>query len=204
MTTASKVGDLFTAAGEAFSKLAELTCLLQSPMNNGSLNDADSGWSADDTELLKLAVKRFGDDLNVISEHIKDKTMCQIKSTYKKIQPSLATASKPYEEINTATEETPRPNATVTAGISSEARLPSMSSISPNSEPLSAVPSSSSTLQTNTMASSNTTTSICSSPSPFLHYPLLRKSADITLNMLNARDDSDDEGRIGLSVFNSV
>ena len=35
--------------------------------------------------------------------------------------------------------------------------------------------------------------------------PLLRKSADITLNMLNARDDSDEDDRkAGLSVFNST
>lgn len=52
-----------------------------------------------------------------------------------------------------------------------------------------------------TLAASSTTTSVCSSPSPFLHYPLLRKSADITLNMLNARDDSDEEDRIASSVF---
>ena len=55
----------------------------------------------------------------------------------------------------------------------------------------------------NTVATPST--SICPSPSPFLHYPLIGKSADITLNRLNARDDSDDEDRkAGLSVFNSV
>lgn len=136
---------------------------------------------------------------------------CQIKSTFKKIQPSLSNVSKTQDEDShpTNAEELTSgsrvSSISTNAGVSADTRLPSMSSISPT-EAVSAIPSSSSTLplQTATMASSNTTTSICSSPSPFLHYPLLRKSADITLNMLNARDDSDDEDRIGLSVFNSV
>ncbi len=55
-----------------------------------------------------------------------------------------------------------------------------------------------------TLPSSGSTASICSSPSPFLHYPLLRRSADITLNMLNNRDDSDDDDRMTMSVFNST
>jgi hypothetical protein len=60
-------------------------------------------------------------------------------------------------------------------------------------------------LNNTAVTAASNSTSICPSPSPFLHYPLLRKSADITLNMLNARDDSDDEERkAGLSVFNST
>lgn len=32
-------------------------------------------WTDDEVEMLRNAVKRFGDDLNKISDHIKNRTM---------------------------------------------------------------------------------------------------------------------------------
>ncbi|KAG7246164.1 hypothetical protein CRUP_018836, partial [Coryphaenoides rupestris] len=41
-------------------------------------------WTETEIELLRLAVKRFGDDLNSISTVIKERTVAQIKSTVKR------------------------------------------------------------------------------------------------------------------------
>ncbi|XP_054261085.1 chromatin complexes subunit BAP18-like [Macrosteles quadrilineatus] len=79
MNSASKVGEIFTAAGTAFNKLGELTLQLHPTA------DSPAGkWSEEEIEMLRQAVKRFGDDLNQISEHIKGRTVSQIRTTLKK------------------------------------------------------------------------------------------------------------------------
>ncbi|XP_077403066.1 BPTF-associated chromatin complex component 1 isoform X1 [Vanacampus margaritifer] len=87
MTSASaKVGEIFSAAGAAFSKLGELTMQLH-PVSDSS--PAGAKWTETEIEMLRLAVRRFGDDLNNISSVIKDRTVyvqkiAQIKSTVKR------------------------------------------------------------------------------------------------------------------------
>ncbi|XP_057677511.1 chromatin complexes subunit BAP18 isoform X3 [Corythoichthys intestinalis] len=82
MTSASaKVGEIFSAAGAAFSKLGELTMQLH-PVSDSS--PAGAKWTETEIEMLRLAVRRFGDDLNSISGVIKDRTVAQIKSTVKR------------------------------------------------------------------------------------------------------------------------
>ncbi|CAL8363765.1 unnamed protein product [Lota lota] len=82
MTSASaKVGEIFSAAGAAFTKLGELTMQLH-PVSDSS--PAGAKWTETEIELLRLAVKRFGDDLNNISTVIKERTVAQIKSTVKR------------------------------------------------------------------------------------------------------------------------
>ncbi|KAG8306876.1 chromatin complexes subunit BAP18 [Homalodisca vitripennis] len=79
MNSASKVGEIFTAAGAAFNKLGELTLQLHPTA------DSPAGkWSEEEIEMLRQAVKKFGDDLNQISEHIKGRTVSQIRTTLKK------------------------------------------------------------------------------------------------------------------------
>ncbi|KAJ0061523.1 hypothetical protein NL108_005509, partial [Boleophthalmus pectinirostris] len=41
-------------------------------------------WTETEIEMLRLAVRRFGDDLNNISSVIKERTVAQIKSTVKR------------------------------------------------------------------------------------------------------------------------
>ncbi|KAK7602652.1 hypothetical protein V9T40_006626 [Parthenolecanium corni] len=225
MTSASKVGDLFSAAGEAFAKLAELTRILQTAAKNDShlsSNEnsiSEAQWLASDTESLQMAVKRFGDELNVISEHIKDKTMYQIKTTFRKIQPNLSNSTNANEKSGTETS----PSAATFGGhdstnsysadnsVASSSALSSMvapatpAKAAALSQNASSSNASNSFPQTSTASGANTgaatAASSCSSPSPFLHYPLLRKSADITLNMLNARDDSDDDERVSIGFY---
>ncbi|XP_056673643.1 chromatin complexes subunit BAP18 isoform X3 [Monodelphis domestica] len=82
MTSAStKVGEIFSAAGAAFTKLGELTMQLH-PVSDSS--PAGAKWTDTEIEMLRAAVKRFGDDLNRISSVIKDRTVAQIKSTVKR------------------------------------------------------------------------------------------------------------------------
>ncbi|XP_004857405.1 chromatin complexes subunit BAP18 isoform X3 [Heterocephalus glaber] len=82
MTSAStKVGEIFSAAGAAFTKLGELTMQLH-PVSDSS--PAGAKWTETEIEMLRAAVKRFGDDLNHISCVIKERTVAQIKATVKR------------------------------------------------------------------------------------------------------------------------
>uniref|UniRef100_T1J454 SANT domain-containing protein n=1 Tax=Strigamia maritima TaxID=126957 RepID=T1J454_STRMM len=92
MNSASKVGEIFTAAGAAFSKLGELTMQLH-PVTEQS---PSSKWTEQEIEMLRSAVRKFGDDLNKISEHIKNRTISQIKTTLKR---------KAYEDAGATTKK---------------------------------------------------------------------------------------------------
>ncbi|XP_071030766.1 chromatin complexes subunit BAP18-like [Oncorhynchus clarkii lewisi] len=82
MTSAStKVGEIFSAAGAAFTKLGELTMQLH-PVADSS--PAGAKWTETEIEILHSAVQRFGDDLNSISSVIKERTVAQIKTTVKR------------------------------------------------------------------------------------------------------------------------
>ncbi|KAI7793087.1 chromatin complexes subunit BAP18 [Triplophysa rosa] len=82
MTSAStKVGEIFSAAGAAFTKLGELTMQLH-PVADSS--PAGAKWTDTEIEMLRSAVRRFGEDLNSISSVIKERTVAQIKTTVKR------------------------------------------------------------------------------------------------------------------------
>ncbi|CAB1345546.1 unnamed protein product [Coregonus sp. 'balchen'] len=82
MTSAStKVGEIFSAAGAAFTKLGELTMQLH-PVSDSS--PAGAKWTDTEIEQLRSAVVRFGDDLNSLSSVIKERTVAQIKTTVKR------------------------------------------------------------------------------------------------------------------------
>nr|CAG4649033.1 EOG090X0LYT [Polyphemus pediculus] len=81
MNSANKVGEIFSAAGTAFSTLGKLTMQLHTVSENAN---AGSKWSEEEIEMLRTAVRQFGEDLEKISEHIKDRTVTQIHSSLKK------------------------------------------------------------------------------------------------------------------------
>ncbi|RZF46113.1 hypothetical protein LSTR_LSTR012973 [Laodelphax striatellus] len=79
MTSASKVGEIFTAAGAAFNKLGELTLQLHPTA------DSPAGkWTDAEILMLRRAITNFEEDLNEISDHIKGKNILQVKSGLKK------------------------------------------------------------------------------------------------------------------------
>lgn len=79
-SSACKVGEIFREAGTAFNKLSEITTLL------GPMVDAQTGgkWADDEVDMLRSSVHRFAVDLNKLSQHIKNRTVTQIRTTLKK------------------------------------------------------------------------------------------------------------------------
>ncbi|XP_055713562.1 chromatin complexes subunit BAP18 isoform X2 [Phlebotomus papatasi] len=78
MNSATKVGEIFTAAGSAFNRLGELTMQLPTA-------DAPAGkWTDEEIEMLRSAITHFSEDLNKISLRIKNRTVSQIRQTLKK------------------------------------------------------------------------------------------------------------------------
>ncbi|XP_033929414.1 chromatin complexes subunit BAP18 isoform X2 [Melopsittacus undulatus] len=81
MTSAStKVGEIFSAAGAAFSRLGELTMTLQPRAETRE----GAKWAEPELELLRGAIGRFGQDLNQLSSLIKERTVAQLKATTKR------------------------------------------------------------------------------------------------------------------------
>ncbi|XP_065075708.1 chromatin complexes subunit BAP18 isoform X2 [Ochlerotatus camptorhynchus] len=79
MNSATKVGEIFTAAGAAFNRLGELTMQLHPS------SDSPTGkWTDEEIEMLRSAVTRFSEDLNQVSQRIKGRTVSQIRQTLKK------------------------------------------------------------------------------------------------------------------------
>ncbi|XP_068617818.1 chromatin complexes subunit BAP18-like isoform X4 [Battus philenor] len=75
-----EVGEIFREAGTAFNKLAEMTMLLH------PVGDSQPGgkWTDEEIEMLRSCVHRFAVDLNKLSQHIKSRTVSQIRTTLKK------------------------------------------------------------------------------------------------------------------------
>ncbi|KAJ8737479.1 hypothetical protein PYW08_000074 [Mythimna loreyi] len=78
--SAAKVGEIFREAGTAFTKLSEMTLMLQ-PMDDAT---PGSKWSEEEVEMLRGCVNQFAVELNKISQHIKNRTITQIRTTLKK------------------------------------------------------------------------------------------------------------------------
>ncbi|KAI9522757.1 Chromatin complexes subunit bap18 [Dissostichus eleginoides] len=166
MTSASaKVGEIFSAAGAAFSKLGELTMQLH-PVSDSS--PAGAKWTETEIELLRVAVRRFGDDLNNISSVIKERTVAQIKSTVKR---------KLYEDSRVPIESPKKNTKKNTAAVAM-----TTTSGAPNPPAMIAVPTSQVVV---------TATGMQNSPS--LAPPLKKqKTSDVTLSALNDSDVNSD------------
>ncbi|XP_074657730.1 uncharacterized protein LOC141910804 isoform X2 [Tubulanus polymorphus] len=110
MSSASKVGEIFTAAGLAFSKLGELTMQLH-PSADAPPNA--SKWSQEEIEMLRTAITRFGDDLQKLSDRIKNKTVFQIRNQLRKTAFAKAELPPPIPETVPPLEQT-SPTTTAT------------------------------------------------------------------------------------------
>lgn len=166
MTSAStKVGEIFSAAGAAFSKLGELTMQLH-PVSDSS--PAGAKWTETEIEMLRSAVRRFGDDLNSISSVIKDRTVAQIKTTVKR---------KLYEDSRVPLSSESPKKTTVKKTTVAMASVPA-----PSVQPtVIAVPSSQVVVTTGMQ-----------SPSSLAPPIKKQKTADVTLSALNDSDVNSD------------
>ncbi|BET03506.1 SANT [Nesidiocoris tenuis] len=80
MSTSNTVGDLFNTAGRSLVTLSELIKSLHPTA------DSTSGgkWTGEDVEMLQTAVLKFCEDLNIISQNVKRRSVSQIRSGLKK------------------------------------------------------------------------------------------------------------------------
>ena len=79
---ATRVAEIFGAAGQAFNTLGELTGQLQASSTSSSASgqSATHGgvsvkWNDEEMQLLHAAVTNFANDLHTISERVKGKTV---------------------------------------------------------------------------------------------------------------------------------
>ncbi|KAG7464702.1 hypothetical protein MATL_G00168430 [Megalops atlanticus] len=161
MTSAStKVGEIFSAAGAAFTKLGELTMQLH-PVADSSPSGAK--WTDTEIDMLRSAVRRFGDDLNSISSVIKERTVAQIKTTVKR---------KLYEDSGVPLSDSPKKSTKKTAVAVASAAPPAVIT----------VPTSQVVVTTGLQGPSSAPTAIKKQ----------KTAADVTLSALNDSDVNSD------------
>lgn len=92
MSSASKVGEIFCEAGEAFTQLASLTARLhqhqqlqqKSAAADESANYVSGKWSDAELRHLREAVAQFGCDVQKISRVIRSRSVNQIRCALKR------------------------------------------------------------------------------------------------------------------------
>ncbi|XP_049885386.1 chromatin complexes subunit BAP18-like isoform X3 [Pectinophora gossypiella] len=102
--SAAKVGEIFREAGTAFNKLSEMTTLLH-PM--GDSQPGSGKWTEEEIEMLRACVHRFAVDLNKLSQHIKNRTVTQIRTTLKK--KAFEDAGIPVRQVSSTVTSIPQP-----------------------------------------------------------------------------------------------
>ncbi|XP_072931315.1 BPTF-associated chromatin complex component 1-like isoform X2 [Epargyreus clarus] len=115
--SAAKVGEIFREAGSAFNKLSEMTMLLH-PMGDTSQG---SKWTEEEIEMLRSCVHRFAVDLNKLSQHIKNRTVSQIRTTLKK--KAFEDAGIPVRQVSSTVAglmQLPKPQVVSTQSVISQ------------------------------------------------------------------------------------
>ena len=101
MSNSNKVAEIFTSAGDAFARLGDLTMQLQGGGSTGGGGGGGVKWTEEEVEMLHSAVKTFAEDLQTISETIKQRTVQQIKTALKKkVAYYLAIAAEYYTNVS--------------------------------------------------------------------------------------------------------
>ncbi|XP_046977024.1 chromatin complexes subunit BAP18-like isoform X3 [Vanessa cardui] len=109
--SAAKVGEIFREAGTAFNKLSEMTMLLH-PMGD---TQPGGKWTDEEIEMLRNCVHRFAVDLNKLSQHIKARTVSQIRTTLKK--KAFEDAGIPVRQVSSTVTSTTQQTPQVTLNM---------------------------------------------------------------------------------------
>ncbi|XP_002737655.1 BPTF-associated chromatin complex component 1-like [Saccoglossus kowalevskii] len=124
MSSAAKVGEIFSAAGSAFTKLGELTMQLHPAADQ---SPSSGKWTEQEIDMLRDSIQKFGEDLNKISEIIKTRTIAQIKAALK---------NKAYEEAKSKKSPSKSTPVTTVAAQSVGKRLQSDTSTTDDEPPM--------------------------------------------------------------------
>eukprot|EP00794_Sanderia_malayensis_P009789 gene9789-10788_t len=103
MTSANKVADIFSAAGEAFSRLGALAMELQQLGGDATASHEEGKWGDEEIDMLRQAVLRFGTDLEKISTQIKSKSVGQIRAALKQKAMQQKVGLTPTKPTSTTT-----------------------------------------------------------------------------------------------------
>ncbi|OQR79625.1 chromatin complexes subunit BAP18-like [Tropilaelaps mercedesae] len=194
--SAAKVGEIFTAAGTAFTQLGELSMQLYSDTDQ---NITGGKWTDEEVEMLRNAVKRFSEDLQKISENIKNRAISQIRNNMKR---------KAYESagITTAVKKssagTNNANMTASAKVSTPSNVAAStaaSGVSPGSVASSGCGAG--VKQESSQQAALAATILAAQQKPSGHsstHP--PPSADLTLNMLNATHEHEVDSVVGVGL----
>jgi hypothetical protein len=116
MTSAAKVAEIFITAGTAFSKLGEMTMDLQKDETKSS---STGKWTDEEIDLLKVAVYKFGQDIEKISDMVRSRTAKQIKEAMRRRNMLTSVA---HADSTTPLASNPEQNNTVTHAVDSAAK----------------------------------------------------------------------------------
>ncbi|XP_035228242.1 chromatin complexes subunit BAP18-like [Stegodyphus dumicola] len=78
--TSHIVAEIFTDVGTAFTRLGELEMLLNPEFDSPYREKA----TENEVQMLRAAVKKFGEDIDKICQRIKDRTLLQIRNSMKR------------------------------------------------------------------------------------------------------------------------
>ena len=81
MTSIKDIGEIFNLAGKAFFKLGEMTMRLH---QDDTKANGVGKWTDEEINILKMSVLRFGNDIEKISEVIKNRNTLKIKEAIKR------------------------------------------------------------------------------------------------------------------------
>ena len=84
MNSASKVAEIFESAGMSFSRLGAMTMELQHQHTQQQIKTQAGKWGDEEIEMLRAAVLQFGNDIEKICEHMKSKSVAQIRTALKR------------------------------------------------------------------------------------------------------------------------
>ncbi|XP_035219837.1 chromatin complexes subunit BAP18-like isoform X2 [Stegodyphus dumicola] len=132
-SNSSKVGEIFTAAGAAFTKLGELTMTLHSV---GEPSPSSGKWTMQEMEMLKTAVKSFGTELERINDSIKNKNI-EIRPTHSS-QMKAPVKRKSFEDPNIGIKKQ-MPAGTATIKTVSQDKIRALNAVISQSTPKSEI-----------------------------------------------------------------